>query len=474
VLSAIAGRAHAECVDGTVMACTVGGISGTRECEGGAWSPCMGPDGLPIPVPEPLKAPARTARTSTSITLKNFNQPPGQYKLQHQTNGVWTTLATLAPNASFVHNGLQPDSRHCYRFSVVTVGTSSGTCGYTPEASGWPAWRIQLELQTANIGDAGSNNAVSVSLTENDTNFTWLDYGIQDFKRNSTQIYDLNLNAVDLRSDIHQIKIHTYGTDGWCLDRMRLIVNGVSVYEQDFDVQPSGCLWLDNDDGHQPILFVSHETIRGDHDSLWNAYAQPQRFLLTGTPSDLTATLRIDGPELESRIEALVGHHLHGEEAYWGGLEGLRFVEAEAASSPDSVHFDLDLKAFVPVLPNPDLDVDFDLKFTARCSLDQTRAVVTLDVENLQSDADFDWWAELLANAFSCATGQPDCTDFAENTIEARLEKAFGSIALPVSTTPIQQGYRCLGAGVEVSPNGTVRLLFHVAPALTNQTGPIH
>jgi len=469
LLFAVSGRAHALCVEGSTMVCTVSGIQGTKTCEDGMWTPCEGPDGQPIPVPEPLKAPGRTARTSTSITLKNFNQPPGQYRLQHQTNGVWTTLTTLAPNASYVHGGLEPDTRHCHRFSVLNEGNTPSTCGYTPEASGWGVWRIQVELQTANIGDAGSDNAVSISLAENATNFTWLDYGRDDFERNTTYMYDLNLDAIALRSDIHQIALHTYGTDGWCLSRLRLLVNGVATYDQSFSAQPNGCLWLDNDDGHQPMFFASHEAIRDN--PAWHTYAQPARFLLSGLPSDLTATLRIGQAELESRIEALVGHHLHGEDAYWGGLEGLRYVEAEAGNSASSVHLDLDLKASVPILPNPELDVDFDLNFTAQCSLDHTRAVVALEVQNLQSDADFEWWAELLANAFSCATGQPDCTDFVENTIEAKLEKSFGSIALPVSTASIPQGYRCLDADVEVSNDGTVRLVFHIAPALAPASG---
>lgn len=463
-------RAGADCIDGAVHSCTVGGQTGTTVCEGGEWQPCEGPNGPIPPPPPPPKAPQRTFRTANSFTLKNNNTAPGQYKLQHQSGSTWTTLATLGPNASFVHAGLAPDSRHCYRFTVLGSPNSPSGCGYTTDGTGFGAWRIQVELQTADVGDAGTNNAVSVSLTENDTNFTWLDYGRDDFERNTTNTYDLNIDPVDLRGDIHQVKLHTYGTDGWCLARMRLLVNGRETYAQSFTGQPGGCLWLDNNDGHQPTLFVSHATLRA-HPS-WQGFVQPARFSFS--PSDLVATLRIQRPELESRVEGLIGHHLHGESAYWGGLHSPRYVEAWPATIADAVHFDLDLKASVDVLPNPDLDVDFDLKFDAQCSADGTRAEVALSVANLESDADFVWWGELLAAAFSCATGQPDCIDYAENTIEERLENAFGSIALPAGSSQLPQGYRCQTANVDIASDGTVRLIFQLAPAPPISTIPIN
>jgi hypothetical protein len=463
----IAYRADADCVDGTTHSCTVNGEPGTMTCEGGEWSECEGPNG-PLPPPPTYHRPQRTARTGTSITLKNFNPADtGTYRLQHQApNGTWATIATVSPGASYVHTGLTADTRHCYRFLIVPGPTTGPSCGYTTDV-GFAAWRVQIELQTGDVGDASSGDAVSVKLDDldeiNDASFTWLDYGRADFQRNTTHAYDLNLDNLAFRGDIHRVEIHKYGTDGWCLAGFRVLVNGVETYTQTFAAQPGGCLWLDNDDGHSPSVFVQHATLRA-HPS-WTAFVQPARFGLSGVPAELVATLRIPRAELESRVEALMGHHLHGEAAYWGGLEGARYVEATQASIADAVHFDLDLKASVDVLPNPKLDVDFDLKFDAQCSTDGRRADVALSIENLESDADFEWWAELLVNAFTCVSGQPDCTDFAENTIEDRLERAFGSIALPGATAQVPQGYRCQDARVDVASDGTVRLIFQLMPA---------
>src|SRR5688500_6959254 len=80
----IAYRADAACVEGTTHACTVNGEPGTMTCEGGEWSACEGPNG-PLPPPPTYYRPQRTARTGTSITLKNFNAADtGTYRLQHQ------------------------------------------------------------------------------------------------------------------------------------------------------------------------------------------------------------------------------------------------------------------------------------------------------------------------------------------------------------------------------------------------------
>ncbi|WP_437296815.1 hypothetical protein [Sorangium sp. So ce426] len=94
-----------------------------------------------------------------------------------------------------------------------------------------------------------------------------------------------------------------------------------------------------------------------------------------------------------SRVEALVGDSLHGEDLYWGNLygpaveitRGCPAGEAECTTA----HVDLDL-AYSTWLPDPEVDVDFDLDFV--CA-DGALSIVT---SNLEVDADSDWYYEVL------------------------------------------------------------------------------
>jgi len=159
---------------------------------------------------------------------------------------------------------------------------------------------------------------------------------------------------------------------------------------------------------------------------------------------------------------------LHGTAAYWGALYDSRYVEASGGAA-GSVHFDLDLKADIDIdwLPNPDLDVDFDLKFEPRCSPDGSRAEVVLTAENLVTDADFDWWIQLLGASTLCdvVTG---CVTGAEHTIENAFKKGFEAIDLPESGGSVPEGYRCLDANAIVDSNEplTVQLNFRIGGTL--------
>lgn len=460
VLSAAAGRAQAMCIEGTQMACTVSGISGQRVCESGEWSECIGPDGLPIPPVEPIKRPSWIGRTGTTVTLRNDNTQAGPWKLQHQAGSTWTNLATVALGGTYVHSGLLPDSRHCYRFSKPG-GTTIATCDYTTDGTGRTLWRAQIELTTADVADAGTDDRVSVRLSDDNTNFTWLDYGRDDFERKTKYTYDLRIDYVPLLSDANSIKIQKYGTNGWCLSSFRLLLNGVEAYTQSFASQPGGCLWLDNDDGHLPSHSVSHPTLRSH--PKWQGFVQPARFLLTpGTPPQITATLTIPQAEIESRVESLFGDGMQFTPAGWGGLHGPRHVEATASTEPGSVHFDLDLEADLDndVIPDTDVDLDFDLRFQPQCSSDGSRAEVVLTAANVVPNAYLDWWLQVLG----LITGCGGCVDAIEHFIEDHFRKAFESIALPQSSASLP-GFRCLDAGVEVSPNGTTRLRFLIEPS---------
>ena len=105
------------------------------------------------------------------------------------------------------------------------VRRSTPTCRFTTDGTGRKAARVQLELHTGDVGDAGTDDSIQVVLSEASNtgmNSTWVDYGRDDFERGDTFTYDLNLDEIPLLSDITRIRITKDGTDGWCLADFRL------------------------------------------------------------------------------------------------------------------------------------------------------------------------------------------------------------------------------------------------------------
>jgi hypothetical protein len=222
-------------------------------------------------------------------------------------------------------------------------------------------WRAQIQFQTANISDAGSDDSVRVRL--NATNSTWLDYGRDDFERNTNYTYDLKLNGINRLSDIHYLYISKTGSDGWAIKSFSLLINGRTIYTQTF---PGNGRWLDTDSGESPNYFVGFSTLRGD--DAWVNYVPPFPPLI------------LPRAELESRVEGIVGDYIHGNRLEWGHLHG-RAVEATRKNA-NTVHFDLDLKADISYLPDPEVDVDFDVEVT--CS----NGTIAMKVKNVVVDVD--------------------------------------------------------------------------------------
>lgn len=235
-------------------------------------------------------------------------------------------------------------------------------------ASAWAAapetmrvWRAQIQFQTANVTDAGSDDSVRVQL--NGTNSTWLDYGRDDFERNTNYTYDLKLNGISRLSDLHYIFISKTGDDGWAIKSFSLLINGRAIYTKTFP--GSAGKWLDNDGGNLRTHFVPSFDLR--HDDAWLSYVAP------------FPPLTIPRAEMESRVEGIIGDYIHGNRLEWGQLFGSRYVEATRKNN-NTLHFDLDLEADIPVLPNPEVDVDFDLEIT--CS----GGTIAMKVKNVVAD----------------------------------------------------------------------------------------
>lgn len=237
--------------------------------------------------------------------------------------------------------------------SSAAVISASSNVTLAAVSEDMPVWRAQLRLQTADVSNAGTDDDVSVQLSE-PGNQTWPDYGRNDFERNDAFTYDLVLDNVHTLRDISMLRISKTGTNGWCMRSITLYVNGRAIYALDF-----GSLgrWLDIDPGNDHRSYtVSYLALRAH--SLWTSYEQP------------ALPMFFSRQELKSRVESLIGDDLvryasafPDDVLHWGALSGSDYVEVNR-TNVQAIHVDLDLREIVNDWPDQDVDIDFDLEFS--------------------------------------------------------------------------------------------------------------
>lgn len=362
--------------------------------------------------PDPPLSLFISSRTDTSITVRWLN-PGGvvdRMQLQRRpSGGEWQTAVELAPEVGWMETtdfGVQPDTTYCYRVRVESPGGSATTpapnhvCAHTLDANPVPIHRAQLRIRTADVEDAGTNGPISVRLNSPLAtqwprgNLTWLDYGpepitplqwIDDFARGRDFTYDLMLNHVSALSDLTMLSIGKTGTDGLAIAEVELIINGQPIFHKGFGDTAESAQWIDSGDGHQPVFTVFTEELRA-HDA-WQAWvSQPPGIPLT-----------IPNEEIVSRIEAMVGHYIHGTPAFWsrGDFSGSAWVEATRIDD-GSLAVDIDLGGDAGVWPDPEIDIDFDLVFAVTCEDEPGTTRLSISTTNLDVQADTDFIVEVL------------------------------------------------------------------------------
>ena len=203
--------------------------------------------------------------------------------------------------------------------------------------------RAQILLMTADVSSAGTDDPVKVML--NNGNETWLNYGRDDFERGDTFTYDLRLKFLGDLDDIGHLEISKTGSDGWCISYLALLINGKVIYDRAF----SPGHWLDNSDGHSRTLTIPGSELR-THSNWANR-----------EPFSPALPYIISRAELESRIEAIVGHLLHSEEDLYWEDDKKKWVEVYPVDA-DTFEVDLDLQAVDGTpLADPWVDVNFDV-----------------------------------------------------------------------------------------------------------------
>lgn len=388
---------------------------------GGGGGQDPGPDD-PFSKPRKPGQPVLDSQTANSISFHwtdNSSYETG-YNLYRgpSYSGPWTRIAMWGPASgtmSYTDNGLPRDTRYYYQVGAVNAYGESFSAPQTfATIDGRGVSRAQLRVRTANVEDAGTDDSVHASLKDN--NGTWLDYGRDDRERGDEFTYELLLTDLstgirDL-SDINDIYLFKTGSDGWCIESLALLIDGVEIYNQYFGATSSTCRWLDNENGHENYYVVGRDMLRAH--PLWQTYQQP-------IPS--TRLLRTD---LVDRIEGIVGDIIHEDiwvdsavymgtvDPYWGTLHDGYAVQVSKKDN-QAVHVSFNLGVDIP---GPDLDVDlaFDLRFTGVCRTNTAPAKILMTMENVHASADFSWVTEALTLWL---------INFAEDDIAANIEQSF-------------------------------------------------
>jgi hypothetical protein len=322
-------------------------------------------------------------------------------------------LSTMgAPSAIAAPDCTRPNPPPiCERTTTTRKRTT--TTQASDRTDNFTVWRLQVRVVVGDVGDAGTDDDVMVQL--NGANRTQLDSPANDFERNSSRLYDLPLTGVGRMKDISSLTIQKVGADfktgddGVCVARVDLLVNGVLAF--DGFPSPSGpCLWLDSDPGELTFFNFSGTTLRTDN--AWLAYQQP------GPP------LVIPADEWRGRIEGIVGNSIASNALYWGDISG-EAVELSGDGGP-VLHVDLDLAADAPLLPDPGVDIDFDLVFSCATQPDG-KIQLEITSTNVHAEADSSIFWELITF---------DLIDFLDSHVTDSVKTGFKPISQSI-TTPI-------------------------------------
>lgn len=460
---------NAGCVDGTTVACVSGGQTGTKECVNGRWGSCETPD-------NPNSPPSSGQVTLTNRSANSLSvswivpERTNSYAVERSDGLTWVDIPSSG--TSYVDTGLAPDTRYCYRLRASNShgsSLSSNACAFTKDGRGRNVSRVVLRITTGNVDDAGTDDSVAVSLggagAGSIGGTTWLDHASDDFERNSTHDYDLvGLEGIDELGDIHSLVFYTDGDDDWCLKGVTLLVDNVEVFSTTFG---SSCEWIGTNASGG---YVPHAALRAD--PRWTTFTPPLPAVTINPNGTITAVFTIPRAELEARIEAMVGHSIHGTDAYWGHLYG-RGVEATMFNS-SVAKIDLDLAADV-FASDPEVDVNFDLVAGTHQSADGNWHL-DLDTANVTVDVDLAWWEDLL-DLLPCGpivsnidgSAIPFCLAYLADKAEDRIAAAFPRLrqSFNVGSRPLS-----LAAAFDSNTNLIVTAVLPPLPPPSPNPGP--
>jgi hypothetical protein len=356
--------------------------------------------------------------------------------IERQTEGgAWSTISTinmpLDGQQSFTDRGLSPDTQYCYRVTPRSAGgvqaTTSPQCVVTQVAGDQGVWRVQLRVRIADVANAGTDRWVAVSLNPNPTDgipggsWTGINYPIDDLERKSDFTYDLSQTGIATLHDITQIGIGTnYWDDAFCLRDIQLIVNGAVAFQRVWGNTNSTCKWIA---GSTNPLFVLIPKSELRASPFFAGFRSPMPNLLVGKD------------EIVSRLESMIGSLFWGRnDVEWRDPSDGPAVEISQHDG-QSLHVKLHLVGVQDNLPDPDVEVSFDVRVEFRQLFGGGYELV-FSPANSNVSVDFDWWVEVLSALLdpicvptvAIAEGRDpffDCITSFEDHIASELEKGF-------------------------------------------------
>lgn len=211
--------------------------------------------------------------------------------------------------------------------------------------------RVQLKVKTNTIKNADTDSPIWVQLNAKDAPF-YLNNSGNDREKGRTDTYDILSSNINKIRDIKMIKLGNKGSDGWNFTSIELIVNNRSIFKKEFSKSGQ---WIDGKSKkHQKTYKVNSQTLRKYTNWKYNGY----------TNFIYTAPKAIQLPMIKSLVESAVGNTLQEvKEITWGKKYGKEYVSAKRINA-NTLRFDLDLTYEIDYMPNPEVDVDFDLVFT--------------------------------------------------------------------------------------------------------------
>lgn len=419
------------------------------------------------PGPRPASGIGVGERTATTIRLiwaDVSDNETGSRVLRSTDLLNWQIVAEVGPVPKFdtftyTDTNLQPDTRYCYQIETYNdegARRSQLLCTYTHDGNAIPVWRLQLRVKVANLANAGSDNPLRVMVANNGQYLpteTILDYGQDDFERNSDFTYDLNFDDIHELSDITDLRIINYGNDqdDLYISELSLLVNQHEAFRRNFGVTNSSVLKL----GYYGSFSVEHAELRSD--PTWQAFVASSRNdrFFNVPPVSISDNgqfqVVISREQIASRIESLMGHLLHADSELrgrfkWGFLSGPA-VEVTRAGN-NSVHVDLDLEVEIDWWPNAALDIDFDIKVEKSCDNAAHKMTLKLTSQNFTSNADYQLWKDIASLGFTKLTA--DLIDwYAENcSTPFQVSREF--------EVDIPEGINCDDLQVSVDAAGNV------------------
>jgi hypothetical protein len=285
-----------------------------------------------------------------------------------------------------------------------------GTTGV--RALDFPVYRVQLAITTADTANAGTDDLVIASLNSN--NLTALDYIGNDFKRNSTVVYDLSLDHISTINDISRIKIAKAGTDGLTFGSFSLYVNNAWVMSS--RIMPAKSL-----DSSDPDVEVSYS----------------KSLSLTMPSAAKTLPTGISESEMYSRLQSILGTAIHDTDfdLEWGS-GGLSFSKKDSNEIEVAADIDATTKVY-GVTFHLSIDLTFDLRFS--CSGSE----LSIEARNVYTDVH---GAGLASSTVEAIVNLLGLHDKINDTVSSTLTGGLPNVTLSTPVCP----------GITINSDGSV------------------